>query len=188
VGPGLERSDGPSVTAATRGLTRTGLMPWDLESPTIVGVLRFLERAGGGAHLSVSRAFAGARSRVTYVLLWPPSAGLHAAFLWPTAATMDDVLHASTVGRPAAWPDECCRPMEIGVRVIEIDTYLAPRVLPGWLRPRLLASMQCRVLRVCRCLLMRRMDTPCPYVTLGARLASLLGVPIQGPGLRAALS
>ena len=159
---------------------------WEPGSPTTAGVLRFLGRSGGGAHLAVARAFAGARSRVTYVLLRPSSPGADAAFRWPSADEAEGVLHSSAVGRLPGSFDRRCRPMAIGVRVVDLDTYLAPRVLPGWLRPRLDVCLQRRALRVCRCLLLRRMDAPCPNVEIGVRLSSLLGLPILGPRLRAA--
>jgi len=161
------------------------LAQWESESPTIAGVLRFLGRSGGGSHLAVARAFAGARFRVTYVLLRPSVAGVATAVRWPSADVADDVLHSPAVVRLPDFPDPRCRPMGIGVSAVDLDTYLAPKTLPSRLRPHLDACRERRALRVCRCLLLRRMDGPLPDVELGVRLPSLLRLPILGPRRRA---
>jgi len=158
---------------------------WEPGSPAVVVVPRLLGLSGGGAHHAVARAFVGPRSRVTYVMLRPsyPSA---AAFRWPPTEAADGVLHSEACGRPSYTGEQCGCPLELGVDVVDLDTYLAPGVLPVWLRPFLASRVQRRALRVCPCLL-HRMDTFGPDVEIGMRLHTLLGIPILGPRLHAAL-
>jgi len=160
------------------------LAQWESESPTTVGVLRFLGRSGGGPHLAVAKAFAGARSRVTYVLLRPSLAGVATAVRWPSAEVADDVLHSTAMVRLPDSPDSLCRPMGIGISVVDLDTYLAPQTLPSRLRRHLDVCRERRAVRVCRCLLLRRMDGPLPQVELCVRLFSLLRLPTLGPHRR----
>ena len=165
-------------------MVRICLMSWDLELLTTVGVLRFLGRSGGGPHLAVARAFAGVRSRVTYVLLRPSLAGMATAVQWPSAEVAGDVFHSTEAECLPGSRDSPCRPMGIGIIVVDLDTYLAPLTLPSRLRRHLDVCRERRAVRVCRCLVLRRMDSPCPDVELCVRLSSLLRLPILGPRRR----
>jgi len=156
---------------------------WAPGSPASTGVPRFLGRAGGGAHHSVARIFVHPRSRSTYVLLRPahPAA---AALRWPLSLEEDGSLFPSARCCPDMAVDRLGRPLTVQVDTVEFDTFLAPDLLPTWLRPSLLGRVQRRAFRVCDCLLLP--DRGPPPFHLGVCSPSLLGIPILGPQLRAA--
>ena len=151
---------------------------WEPGSPAAASVPEFLGLSGGGSHHAVARAFVGSRSRGTYVMLRPshPSA---AAFRWPPSGVEGGSSLACSCP-PSPADDRRGRSLEVKVYVVDIDTFLAPRVLPARLRPHLLACVQQRKLRVCHCLLLRDMNTPYPLTEVGAHLSTLLGLPIFG--------
>jgi len=179
----------PGVVTVT-GLMRLGAPVladgclWTPESPVLVGVLQYFDRANGGAYIAASQAFSGARSRVTYMLVRPSVSRSYAAFRWPSAQVAGEVLHSAVVMHSPRDDDISCRPLAIGVWVIDLDTFLAPQFLPGWLRPRLASCPRRRVVRLCRCLLMRRRGvSPLPDEPY-AHLTSLFCV--LGPELQEA--
>jgi len=169
------------------------LVHWEAGAPAAVGVPRFLGLTGGGPHHAVAKAFVGPRTRATYVMLRPshPSA---AAFRWPAPGvgdgpgSTDDYLPSPLACSCPPYSDgRGGRPGEVEVDVVDIDTFLAPEVLPVGLRPLLLGRVQRRVLRTCHCLLPCDVVTPHSFAEAGLHLSTLLGIPILGPRLRAAL-
>jgi len=159
---------------------------WDAGSPASAGVPQFLGLTGGGPHHAVARAFVGPRRRVTYVLL-RPSHPTAAAFRWPPSHPDEGIVRPRGCGCLLNDPDPRGRPLEVTLDVVDLHTYLAPRILPLRLRPGLLAQLQRRTLRVCQCLL-TFMDAPTLDVEVGVFLSTLLGIPILGPQLWTALS
>ena len=169
------------------------LVHWEAGAPAAVGVPRFLGLTGGGPHHAVAKAFVGPRTRVTYVMLRPthPSA---AAFRWPAPGVGEgsgsptcSLLSPLACNCPACADGRCGRPGEVEVDVVDIDTFLAPEVLPVGLRPLLLGRVQRCLLRTCHCLLMCDPDSSLASAGAGLHLSSLLSIPIVGPRLRVAI-
>ena len=154
---------------------------WEAGSPATVGVPPFLGLTGGGSHHAAARAFVGPLSRTAYVML-PPSHPVAAAFRWPLSAAGDGSSHPFVCSCPPSLADvRRGRALVVKVTMIEVDTYVAPGVLPARLRPYLLAQAQFRDLRVCHCLLLGDMNASIPLTEAGAHLSSLLGISRPGP-------
>jgi len=153
---------------------------WEPGAPAAVRVPLFLGLTGGGPHHAVARAFVGPRARTAYVLL-PPSHATAAAFRWTTRPTGESPRGPSACSCPPSPADvRRGRLLVVKVQALDVDSFVAPTVLPWRLRSELIGRTRPRDLRVCHCLLHGHALTPVQLAEFDAHLSSLLGIPRPG--------